>query len=197
MQMIIFSLCGILLLSACTDHKVKGRDSTTVPVLALRDTSSNFFPVTSFLKGEILEIKKSGITLQKTLKKGDKTDTSWVKIPEMEGAFAEFLSPVIDTSNLKNIFREEKFMDQTINAFTFSYDRVTAAPDTFAFKRWDVYVDPDNGKVTRVYLIKRPAPDKELQLTWQSGKWYKIVTLHAVSGKTIIEKEEKLSRSYD
>ncbi len=59
------------------------------------------------------------------------------------------------------------------------------------FKRWDVYVDPDNGKVTRIYLVKRGAADRELQLTWQSGKWYKIVTLQNVSGKIIAEKERK------
>ena len=187
-----------MFLYGCKNDKPKENKSPADTNVAItRDTESNFFPVTSYLKGEILDIKNSGLTLLRTVTSKDKTDTSWVQISEMDNAFAEFLSPVIDTANLKSIFTENKFLDQTLNAFTFSYDPVNEEADTFAFKRWDVYVDPDNGKVTRIYLVKRQAADRELQLTWQSGKWYKIVTLHNVSGKIIAEKEEKISRSYD
>lgn len=198
MLRMIFSLPIIMILSGCKDNKPTENESATVTTgTTIRDTASNFFPVTSFLKGEILDIKSSGLTLLRTITIKDKTDTSWVKIPDLDHAFAEFLSPSIDTANLKNIFTENKFLDQTLNAFTFSYDPLNERADTFAFKRWDVYVDPDNGKVTRIYLVKRLAADRELQLTWQSGKWYKIVTLQNVSGKIIAEKEEKISRSYD
>ena len=199
MQRLIFSLCGIIILCGCNGNKTAENKTETVaePVTATADITSNFFPVTSYFKGEILDIKNRGLTLLKTVTIKDKTDTSWIKIPDLDNAFAEFLFPVIDTANLKNMFAENKFLDQTLNAFTFSYDAVNDRSDTFAFKRWDVYVDPDNGKVTRIYLIKRKSADRELQLTWQSGKWYKIVTLHNVSGKIIAEREEKISRSYE
>ena len=39
--------------------------------------------------------------------------------------FELFLFPVIDSTNLNNLFTESKFLDQTINAFTFTYVKLT------------------------------------------------------------------------
>ena len=160
------------------------------------DTAENFFPVTTYIKGEIRELKNAGETLMKTRFAGSRTDTLWLKPNEFDSAFASFLTPVIDTSNLKGIFTETKFLDRTLNAFTFTYDPVQNIQESFAFRHWDVYVNPDNGKIKRIYLLKKINNDIFLQLTWLSNKFYKIVTIKNTSGKTEIIKEEKISRSY-
>ena len=168
-------------------------DSTSPPKITIGDTLSNFFPVTSYLKGEIFSIKTGGITpVKKTIVAG-KIDSVYLKEAEFETIFSAFLSPTIDTSNLKNIFTEKRFLDQTLNAFTFTYDPTDGKENSFAFTHWDVYVDPETNKVRRVYLTKKVAADTQLLLTWQSGKWCKIVT---VKNESIV-KEEKISWSYE
>ncbi len=164
----------------------------------IEDTASNFFPVTSYLRGEIYGIRNGGITPSRKITIGDKTDSSWVKMEALEKVLSEFLSPIIDTSNLKGLFEEKKFKDETLNAFTFTYDPKDIQSNTFAFKHWDVYVDPETNKVKRIYLLKKETEGKVLQLTWQSGKWCKIVTLKDTGNNNlVIEKEEKISWSFD
>ena len=194
---ILSFLLLLMILSGCKTKK-DNIPSTISPKSQIKetDTAGNFFPVTTFIKGEILGLKNNGETLLKTTTAGSRTDTTWLKYNELDAAFASFLSPVIDTANLKGIFTENKFLDRTLNAFTFTYDPVHDIPDTFAFRHWDVYVNPDNGKIKRIYLLKKQSDDTFLQLTWQSNKFFKIVTIKNVSGKTQIIKEEKISRSY-
>ena len=194
---ILSFLLSLIILSGCKTKKENTPSTISLKTqIGATDTDDNFFPVTSFIKGEILGFKNSRETLLKTTRAGSHTDTAWLKYNELDAAFASFLSPVIDTANLKGIFTENKFLDRTLNAFTFTYDPVHDIPDTFAFRHWDVYVNPDNGKIKRIYLLKRQSDDTFLQLTWQSNKFFKIVTTKNVSGKTQIIKEEKISRSY-
>lgn len=190
----------VLLLAACNNNSYNNTISTEpIPqsVSTLGDSATNFFPVTSYLKGEILGIKNGGITPVRKITIAGKTDSSWIKMEELEKVLAAFLSPIIDSVNLKNTFDQKVFKDETVNAFTFTADPKNIQTNTFAFKHWDVYVDPESNKVTRIYLLKKESADKTLQLTWQAGKWSKIITLKNVAGKTTVEKEEKISWSFD
>ena len=194
MMLTRFIIITFVLFSACNNNKKASvLNSTAVTQQVIKkDTVPNFFPVTSFLKGEIFGIKTGGITPVKKTTKNNKTDSVYLKEVDFENSFAEFLSPVIDTSNLKNSFTEKRFLDQTLNAFTFTYDPTDGKENNFAFTHWDVYVDPETNKVRRVYLTKNIDADTELLMTWQSGKWCKIIT---VKNAAII-KEEKISWSY-
>jgi len=189
-----------LLLAACHAKKdtVNPPPQSVAPVADAADTAGNFFPVTEYLKGQIAEIKTNGITpVDRVTIKGH-TDSSWLNSDaKMQQAFADFLSPVIDTANLKKVFSEKKFKDETLNAFTFTYDPANAGADSFPFRHWDVYVSPDNNKVKRIYLVKQAPGGRMLQMTWQSGKWCKIVTLKTTGDNTEIEKEENISLAYN
>ena len=198
-MMIRFLFVAMLFMTGCnSEKKTKSNIRPSLPSSVTNtDTVTNFFPVTTYLKGEIYEIKNKGITPLKKTTINEITDSSWVKVGDLEKEFAPFLNPVIDSANLKNSFIEKKFLDQTLNAFTFTYDPINENTTTFVFKHWDVYVDPDNNKVKRIYLTKKIAADTELRLTWQSGKWCKIVTLKTTAGKTNILKEEKISWSFE
>ena len=199
-RMMIRLLLGISILTAACNSKKENNSAavtTTQPEVIIGDTATNFFPVTSYLKGEIYGIKNGGITPLKKTTVGKKTDSVWVQMNKYDSVFSSFLHPVIDTTNLKNIFTEKKFLDQTLNAFTFTYDPLNSKADTFAFKHWDVYVDPETNKVTRIYLTKTVDTQTELKLFWESGKWCKIITVKTINGNASVSKEEKISWSYE
>ncbi len=196
MRIYIFFIV-ILGIAACHSKKDSPENAPRQPPVISPDSSENFFPVTRYLKGEISGIKTAGITPQIKTTIGGKTDSSWLREADYEKEFAEFISPEIDTANLKNLFTETRFRDQTLDAFTMTCDPISGKADSFPFRHWDTYVDPNSNKVKRIYLVKQLANGKMLQLTWQSGKWCKIVTLQTTGDHTAIEKEEKISWSYD
>ncbi|MBK7882751.1 MAG: hypothetical protein IPJ81_02135 [Chitinophagaceae bacterium] len=154
---------------------------------------ANFFPVTSYIKGQITEIKEKGITPLKKIKINDHVDSAWLKIEDLEKEMEEFLTPVIDTNNLTNYFEETKFNDQTINAFTFTYNPIKKLPDSLYLNHWDVYVDPDKNTIRKIYMVKK-YPDKIVQLTWYSNRYCLIVTIQEnEKGISIVLKEEKIT----
>jgi len=157
-----------------------------------------FFPVTDFIKGQIAEIRTIGINPQKITVVNNKPDSTWLKMEELNTEFGPFLSPVIDSVNLTGLFAEKKFLDQTIDAFTFTYDPVKALPDSFLLQHWDVYVDPRSNTVRRVYLLKKTADHNILQLTWQTNKFCKLVSISKdAKGNDYVEKEITIKWDFD
>lgn len=157
------------------------------------EKNQKFFPVTAYLKGEIYNIKKAGINPLKFTTINNQTDSVWLKIEELDTAVSEFLHPEINDTNLISLFTEKSFLDQTINAVTFTYDATVSLPDSMLLKHWDVYIDPQSNNVKRIYLVKEISKSKTLQLTWVSNKWCKITSIITdEKGVSKIEKEEKL-----
>lgn len=157
-----------------------------------------FFPVTDYIKGQIFEISNKGLTPVKYVTVKDHTDSSWLKPAEFSEAFKEFLIPVIDTINLTTLFTEKKFMDQTINAYTFTYDATAALPDSMTLKHWDVYIDPQTNKVKRIYMVKNNGSGRILQLTWLGDRSCRITTIaEPPKGDSFVEKEERITWSFD
>jgi hypothetical protein len=188
---ILFSVISmVIILLSCNNS------SNNNPVPAVKDTpvKQSFFPVTSFLRGEINTLKTRGVDPVKYTTINNHTDSGWLKNKDMDAAFYEFLHPEIDTANLVNLFTEKSFLDQTINAVTFTYDvTLPPLPDSMQLQHWDVYIDPDANTVKRVYMVKQVGKNKILQLTWISKKWCKITTIVTdEKGESKIEKEEKL-----
>ncbi len=137
----------------------------------------SFFPVTNYLYGQIEEIKKGGVNPMKIDSTLGKADTSWMKIEDLANAFKEFLTPTIDHNNLVDLYTESKFEDKSLDAYTFTYVAKGALPDSISLQRWDVHVSPASSTVKRIFLVKKINAEKELQLTWQSGQWCKIVSI--------------------
>jgi hypothetical protein len=155
-----------------------------------QDAVSNFFPVTSFIKGQIIEIKKGGISPLKITTVGNHKDSVWLKMEDLDKELAPFLQPVIDTQNLSNLFIEKKFLDQSIDAFTFTYDPIRTLPDSIKLQHWDVYVKPEDGLVKRIYLVKKINDIVQQQLTWLTDDSAKILTLkNGADGNTNIAEE--------
>lgn len=199
MRIPILLLLIISLLAACHHGGNSASDKTAKDTVAGSNAAKTeekprFFPVTSFIRGQLFEISNKGINPLKYTTRNGHTDSVWLKLEEVESAVHEFLEPTIDSTNLISLFTEKKFLDQTLDAFTFSYDPAGALPDTMHLSRWDVYVDPKSGNVKRVYMVKNTTDNKTLQLTWLSGHWCKITTIgNKPDGSSEVEKEEKIT----
>ena len=182
-------LIAIILLS-CNNSPT----TAVIPVNTDTVVKQNFFPVTSFLKGEIYTIKSDGINPKKYTTINNHTDSVWLKIEDLDSAVSEFLHPVIDSGSLITLFTEKNFLDQSINAFTFTYDATNPPlPDSMQLQHWDVYIDPNTNTVKRIYMVKQVNKNKTLQLTWVSKQWCKITSIVSdESGISKIEKEEKI-----
>jgi hypothetical protein len=189
MKIIISIMAGCFFLYSCND---KGKN--TGPVSA-KDTAEKqkFFPVTDCLKGEIYNLKKSGVNPLKYTTVNGHTDSVWLKIEQLDSSLAEFLHPEIDSVNLTALFTEKSFLDQSLDAVTFTYDASAALPDSLKLKHWDVYIDPKTNKVKRIYMVKEPNKTTTLQLTWVNDKYCKTTTISTdEKGVMKVEKEEKL-----
>jgi hypothetical protein len=149
------------------------------------DKNPAFFPVTNFIKGQIMDIRTRGINPLRIIKQNGREDSMWIKIENLEQEMKEFMTPDIDTSNLRDLFKETNFLDQTMNAVTLTYDPKTILPDSLTIKQWTVYVDPLKNRVMRIYMAKQKGAEK-LHLTWESNEWCRIVV---VSNNDQVQKE--------
>jgi hypothetical protein len=194
MKSIPFLFASIyLLLSACNNSSNK---NTTSSVGADTLQKQRFFPVTTYIKGQLYNIKEKGINPIKYTTIGDKKDSVFLKVESWEQEMAEFLSPVIDSTNLNTLFVEKSFKDQSLDAITFTYDAVKKLPDSLSLTGWTVYVNPETGNVKRIYLTKTK-DNHTVQLTWNSDKNCKMVYLLTnEKGEFTIEKEVLISWDY-
>jgi hypothetical protein len=153
-----------------------------------------FFPVHQFFLGEIEDIKKRGLSPLCKITINGKMDSSWLKHDQMHLACTEFLRPAIDSAALSPYFRETGFFDETIQALTLDTEpRAVTIPDSISWTGWIVYVDPSTQKVKRILLTKKAGTDKEMQLTWITGKSCKIQVINKAPGvPNPIEKETSI-----
>lgn len=190
MRYFLSRILTLFVLASCSDSSgPKTKKEEKEPA-----EKQSFFPVTSYIRGQMYEIKLAGVNPLKYITINNHTDSVWMKIEGLEEAVKEFLTPEIDSTNLITLFAEKNFLDQTIAAYTFTYDPISQLPDTMKLKHWDVYIDPETSKVKRIYMVKDISKSRSLQLTWQGGKYCKIVTiLTDDNGKSSVEREEKIT----
>jgi hypothetical protein len=179
----------IIFFSACSEKK--NHTASTIPV-----QTENIFPVTDFLKGQLRIIDSMGVTPLKIISVNGKTDSVWLKREDIRKNATPFLRPVIDSANMYSLFSEKSFLDQTINAFTFSYDPKKKLPDSIKITHWDVYMNPQTNTIDRIYIVKENA-DTTSQLTWLVNKWYSIRTIVQLANAQPQIKEEKMIWNFD
>ena len=197
MKLYLLAAVSLLLINSCnntTKEKEQGPDQVT---MTNHPDKPLFFPVTVYLKGQLFDYRRDGIIPLKYTTIKDHTDSVWIKMEEVDNAVKEFMEPEIDSTNLVTYFIEKKFLDQTLDAITYTYDPSGPLPESMKLSHWDVYVNPTTGKVKRIYMVKTIG-DTTLQLTWVSSKWCKINTIITKpDGNTELTKEEKFVWSFD
>lgn len=190
---IIFGI-GLMLACACNTKKPAGKvEERNVQQVEQIDSSKNFFPVTNFIKGQIYTILNGNVNPLLITEKNGKIDSSWLKMEQVETVLKPFLTPIVDTQNVKHLYTESSFLDESINAFTFSYDASSALPDSIALRHWDVYVNPESNEVQRIYMLKSASDGNQLLLTWQADKKWCSITL---TNKTQVLETKKLTWTF-
>jgi hypothetical protein len=193
MKFISFILICSYFFVACNNSnntkKVTANNSDTLK-------NQRFFPVTNYFKGQWFDIKQKGINPLKYTTVGTTKDSTFLKVEDWEKEMAEFLSPIIDSTNLNELFLEKKFKDQSINAITLTYDSVKTLPDSLSLKGWNIYINPETGNVQRIFLTKQ-TQNKTVQLIWNNDKDCKITyILPKPDGSFTIEKEIFITWDY-
>ena len=190
MKKLLFPVIIILVVIGCTNNKT----STTATVIS-ETKNDSFFPLTSFLKVQMITLDSLLVTPLHTITIDNKTDSVWLKKNELTPLLISFLSPEIKETNLIKYFKETSFNDQTLNAITFTYDPITALPDSISLRNWDIYIDPVSGKILKVYIVKQVKENEDIitqQLTWKTNKWASVTTLlNKPTGNAQLLKEEK------
>ena len=191
MQKIICTIGGVLLLMlvSCSSN------NTPNPTIEATQDSVIIFPVTDFILGQIHEIDSMPVTPLHTITRNDKTDSIWIDRKQVRDFAAPFLTPVIDSISMYKWFRGKSFLDATLNKFTLTYEARQALPADISLRRWDVYINPANNRVSRLYLVKEEQQDNgELitrQLTWNANEWCSIRTIRqGAEGKAQVTEEK-------
>ncbi len=184
-----FIAISIFILSSCTSNHNQSNPSQETTLAKI----DSFFPVTSFLKGQMIILDSLPITPLQLTRIKDRTDSVWVSKDKLKDFYSPFLTPAINETNLTKYFIESSFTDQSLNAITFTYDPIGKLPDSITLRHWDVYVHPETGRVIKVYIVKQTRMGSQTitqQLTWQSNKMAKISTiLNKPDGSMSLEKE--------
>ncbi|MEO6733266.1 MAG: hypothetical protein ABIN01_18730 [Ferruginibacter sp.] len=171
----IITIVALVFYSCTSNNK-----QTTNPALPSEKITDSFFPVTSFIKGQMIILDSLPITPLRLTTIKQHTDSAWLPKKDVRAVLAPFLVPEINQTNFTNHFTETKFKDQTLNAITFTYDPKTTVPDSIALRHWDVYIDPEKGDVMKIYIVKKVKENKRVltqQLTWQTNKLARITTI--------------------
>lgn len=186
---IIFFLCG------CHNSGSKHAEAVNNT-----EETQSFFPVTEFLLGQLNATDSLPITPVKITIVGNRQDSVWLKKEDIRKFASPFLHPVIDSVSLMKYFTQKSFMDQTINAITFSFDAKMKLPDSIKLNHWDVYIDPQKNTVQRIYMVKGDiinGTNITTQLTWKAEKWCSIRTITQQPGKEPQVKEEIMKWNFD
>ena len=196
MQKFITVFCVINIFFVCSCHTSKEKGG-----VANKNTEEEtFFPVTDFLLGQLKLTESLPVTPLKITINGTKPDSVWLKKEDIRKFAFPFLHPVIDSISMRNYFTEKSFIDQTINAVTFSYDPKTRLPDSMKLNHWDVYIDPQKSNVQRIYIVKEETINDRIittQLTWKVNKWCSIRTIIQQPNKDPQVREEIMKWDFD
>jgi hypothetical protein len=196
MKKLFFSILIFILISCNNNTENTTSATTAVSAPAINEAKKDsFFPVTSFIRGQFRSFDSLLVTPLHTTVVNDKTDSVWIKQNALIPLLKDFLSPEIKETNLTSFFKEASFNDQTINAVTFTYDPSATLPDSISLRHWDVYIDPESGGISKIYLVKQlKGKDGNItqQLTWKTNKWAGINTiLNKPDGSSVLLKAEK------
>lgn len=177
-----------ILFLACNNEQHSGKQiKETEGIGTVKKDTLAVFPVTDYLLGQIKVIEDLPVTPLQTFGEKEKVDSNWIKREDIRKLAAPFLTPVIDSASLNSYFSGNSFLDQTVNAVTFTYTALPEAPGDISLREINVYVDPQTNEVQRIYLVKEKG-DTTFQLTWKSGSWFSIRTIH---GSDITEERVK------
>jgi hypothetical protein len=163
---------------ACNNNSTE----STVPA---KTDSIQFFPVSSYVKSQFKSIDSAQVTPMLVTTVNGKTDSVWLKKEEVATHLAAFNELAIYTDNLTQLYKETRFKDESVNAITFTYSPLPILPDTARLRKWDVYINPENGEVKKIFVVQQLQQDGQAltrHLTWEANKLARVTTIASLAG---------------
>jgi hypothetical protein len=185
----------LIIFAGCGSNETPAVNSETI--VAEQKQEENYFPVTTYIRGQLNDIKHSAVNPLRIVTRNNHVDSTWLKIESIDTIFNVFLTPVIDTANLKPFFSESKFLDNSVGSYTWTYEPKKTLPDTLSLQRWTVYVDPNTQRVSSIFMVKGLQDKSQLQLYWLADSAGKIVQIRDSAGTAVIEKETLIKWDFD
>jgi len=140
-----------------------------------------FFPVSSFLKGQVASVDSSLNSIVKVVTTAGVSDTTYIKREEFKQYAAEFLSlPDLSSDELNNAYTESNSFDAELQRVILNY---TPKERNQAISRQEVIVIPNQqsgDQVETVYtdkLVTDGDSTVQKRLTWQVDKFLQVVTI--------------------
>lgn len=185
-KQILFLTTIVLLLSACGNEKAAEADTA----------DGAYFPVVSYLKGQVAFIDSSLYTLIQVNKTGSGADTVYLRPEDFKSVSKPFTSlPDITNGKLKEKYTESRLYDETLDRFIITYTPKDL-DEELEILRQDVVITPNTGdgdKVESIYIERQQSGgDSTVQqkMSWEVAKGFTI--------RSIIQKEaapEKLQNT--
>lgn len=165
-QFLFLSVSMVILIS-CKENKASDLNQDT-------EVPADYFPVLSYLKGEIKKVDEIPGGIKKYVTIGDTVDSSYISHEEFHQLTQQFLSKEIEPENFEKRFRERKFYDQTIDASSFLYESDSDVP---GIKRIDVLTKTSGvyEEIVSLYIEKTEhGNDTITRLLWTPGKEFQL-----------------------
>lgn len=147
----------ILAASSCESSRKRLKDSP-------------FYPALSVISSEMQALDSLPLAVIRYREKGAESDTSIVEKPDFKTIAEMTFSPDISSPPLKKRYREEVFLDRTLNRVVFRY----GTEDTDAEVRLlEITVDPESEKVRSMYIekqVRRGDTLRTVKSVWTVGR---------------------------
>ncbi len=193
----VMTVITICIYSCTSKHSGTSNDPVVHNPAPVENKTDTFFPVSAFLKSQLIDLDTLPVTPLYITTVNGRTDSAWVTKLQIKPVLSAFETVNITENNLSPFFKETKFNDQTLHEVTFSYDPKQVLPDSIGIRQWVVYVNPDDGKVDNIYLVKRVRMSNQTylyQLTWKTNHFAQINTIlqDPAGAKDQLIKQEKI-----
>lgn len=168
MNKIFLCLFCLVSLLACKEKKNNADKDTT------------YFPVLSFLKGQVRHIDTSLYRIVKVETTGGISDTAYIPREKFETCAKDFLSiPDISSEKWKAGYKEDKMYDDVLKNVILTYSTTEADNE---IKREDVILEPNangNSDVKTIIITKwlsNADSTIEQNMVWYVNKRFTVVT---------------------
>lgn len=171
----LFLLSGFLWLFACKQKP----ENTTFNKPSAEDSTSKepLYPYPQYIKEQILYVDSALLAIEMhTYENGVRTDSTLISREKFHELAAEFMTPDLNTTELRPLYGEKSFQDLTIKSITFS---ISAKDASLPLQQADILLNPDTKKVKTLIIKKHleSADSTESRtLLWVNNMNFQIIS---------------------
>ena len=156
-----------------------------------RSEDGSFYPALSVISSEMHALDSLPLAVIRYSGKGTETDTSIVEKPDFKTIAELAFSPDISKPPLNRLYREEVFLDQTLNRVVLRYG--TEEPDAVV-SLLEITLDPDSEKVRSMYIekqVRRGDTMRTVKSVWTVGRQLQTSVIGRVGDKPLPDVKER------